>query len=348
MAADAADSVMSSGTFALDNIGKHNGYWSLFNQTDYSSSKEVMFWAAENYTTNGGNSSQDIYQGNNGSNTGLSRSLVNDYLCTDGKPIAVSTLYEGDDSLTSIVANRDPRLGQTIELPGDTLVLSTSGVPLLFSFPALLSSIPCTTGFQLYKGLNTNPSTNPNNGRNAPVPGIIYMRYAEVLLIYAEAKAELGTITQPDLDQSINLLRDRVGMPHLILNNITSDPNWEFPGLSPIINEVRRERRVELACEGFRFNDICRWAAVGTLINGALPLGAQVGQFLTDNFDPTGSPLYLQVGVNILVNSQNYISPYANVSQMASGYQFNLGRDYLLPIDQQDALLTNTQNPGWQ
>jgi starch-binding outer membrane protein, SusD/RagB family len=359
MAADAADSVISSGTFGLDNVGVYNGYWELFNQTDYSSSREIIFWAAENFTIapsgaySGGNTTQSIFQsgsGGGGGNTGLAKSMVNDYLCTDGNPIGTSPLYEGDDSLAHVVANRDPRLRQTIDLPGDTMVLNT---PVsLYTLPSLLTNPINTTGFQLYKGLNTDPKTNANNGRNGPVPGIIYMRYAEVLLTYAEARAELGTITQSDLDQSINLLRDRVGMPHLILASIAPDPNWLFPNLSPIINEVRRERRVELACEGFRFNDICRWAAAGSLIKGMMPSGAQINQYRTVNFAQPGasSPLYLVVGSNIFTNNQGYISPYANIPQVATGYKFNTNRDYLLPIDQTDMTINPNlqQNPGWQ
>ena len=84
--------------------------------------------------------------------------------------------------------------------------------------------------------------------------GIAY-RYAETLLIYAEAKATLGTITDADLELSINELRDRVGMPDLTLNVGFTDPNWPDYGytVSPVLQEIRRERRIELAGEGYRF-----------------------------------------------------------------------------------------------
>jgi hypothetical protein len=353
LAANAADSVMASGTFGLDNVGVYHGYWSLFNQTDYTSSKEIIFWGATLGSINENNAWQVVYQG--GSlrtfNTGLSKNMVDDYLCIDGKPTAASPLYKGDDSLSHVTANRDPRLSQTIFLNGDTVIVSSTG-DVVFTNPAMLaSSGSCTTGYQLYKGLNTDPYQNPNTP--SPVhntDGIIYMRYAEVLLSYAEAKAELGTITQADVDASINLLRNRVGMAHLNLGSITSDPHWIFPNLSPVINEVRRERRVELACEGFRFDDICRWAAAGTLITGWQPLGGQVNQFLTINFAPPGTgSSYPTVGSNIYVNGQGYIEPYQKTATLSSGYKFNVNRDYLLPIDQQDLNLNAqlSQNPGW-
>jgi hypothetical protein len=91
----------------------------------------------------------------------------------------------------------------------------------------------------------------------------------------------LGTLSQEDLDISINLLRDRVAMPHLVLSNITNDPNWQYPDLSPIINEVRRERLVELVSEDFRRDDLFRWAAMKYLI-GTRPIGAMADQFNND------------------------------------------------------------------
>ena len=78
---------------------------------------------------------------------------------------------------------------------------------------------------------------DPTQGTFTRSSAKIIMRYAEVLLIYAEAKAELGTITQADLDISINKLRARVNMPNLILASITTDPDWSNYGypLSPIL-----------------------------------------------------------------------------------------------------------------
>src|SRR5690606_17675126 len=93
-------------------------------------------------------------------------------------------------------------------------------------------------------------------------------RYAEVLLNYAEAKAELGTITQTDIDKSIKLLRDRVGMPNLNLAFANSNPDpyliGEYPNATKGANhgailEIRRERRIELVKEGLRYNDLMRW-----------------------------------------------------------------------------------------
>ncbi|MFT4154310.1 RagB/SusD family nutrient uptake outer membrane protein [Parafilimonas sp.] len=347
LAAEAADAVISSGTFQLDNVGEYNGYFNLFNQTDYSSSNEIMFWRAYNQTDGLITYWQNYYQfGSEGTcDDGISKSLVDAFLCTDGKPISLSSLYEGDDSLSQIVANRDPRLRQSIFMYGDTVVANESGISgsiKYFTYPALVSGDPNTTGFQIKKGLNTDYYQDSHNSTGG-TDGTIYMRYAEILLIYAEAKAELGTITQNDIDITINELRARVNMPDLTLTGIPTDPDWQFPDLSPIINEVRRERRVELACEGYRLNDLMRWAAAGSLIVNYQPLGAKENQFATVISD-------LEVGTNIYTNTDGYILPYANTSSMADGYQFNTGRDYLLPISLSQITKANgkiSQNPGW-
>ncbi len=91
-------------------------------------------------------------------------------------------------------------------------------------------------------------------------------RYAEVLLNFAEAKAELGILNnQTDLDKSINLLRKRAGMPDMTLNPPLDSKlakDFQVSGANQsLILEIRRERRVELAFEGFRFNDLMRWKA---------------------------------------------------------------------------------------
>jgi len=345
MAADAANAVISSGVYQLDNVGVSNGYFNLFNQTDYTGSKEIMFWGAYNQQAGITTYWQNYYQfGSGGTNSdGLSKSLVDDYLCTDGKPISLSPLYKGNDSLAHQLKNRDPRLRQSVFLYGDTVISNIpGGSPIkLFTYPGLVSGTPCTTGFQIRKGLNTDYFQDSHNGPGG-TDGVIYMRYAEILLIYAEARAELGTLTQGDVDITINKLRDRVKMPHLNIASITTDPNWLFPALSPVINEVRRERRIELACEGYRLNDVLRWAAAPTVIVGKSPLGAKANQFLT--VIPA-----IKIGSNLFVNADGYIAPYGNVSSMASGYQFNINRDYLLPIPVQETVVNPAikQNPGW-
>ncbi len=215
-----------------------------------------------------------------------------------------------------------------------------------FSKPSLdgVGQFRATTGYCMYKGANTEYSQQTGAGGWM---GSIIFRYTEALLIYAEAKAELGTITQADIDITINEIRDRVGMIHMDLNNITTDPDWDFPELSPAINEIRRERRIELAFESMRWDDLARWRA-HRLITNQRPRGIRyIGSNLEGtyyNFD--GDPSIV-VGENLFVDGQGLIDPYQVI--LPNGFGFDPERDYLSPIPSDEITLNENlvQNPGW-
>ena len=121
-------------------------------------------------------------------------------------------------------------------------------------------------GYQQTKFI-VNDKNADTNGSDVDLP---VFRYAEVLLNFAEAKAELGTITQDDIDRSIKLLRNRVNMPNLKLADANSNPDailetpeYGYPNVDKgankgVILEIRRERTIELAFEGLRYNDLMR------------------------------------------------------------------------------------------
>ena len=153
--------------------------------------------------------------------------------------------------------DRDPRLAQSIRTPGYTRIGETTVLP-----PDLSVTV---TGYQPIKFVQEPTASggqvdrNDRNTNDLPV-----YRYAEVLLNYAEAKAELGTLTDADWANTVGVLRARAG----ITGGLSAKPtkvdayfqqNY-FPNISdPVILEVRRERSVELALEGFRFTDLKRW-----------------------------------------------------------------------------------------
>lgn len=337
-AADAAKAVIDAGYYSLYNNGGPKTYWDLFNQFDYSSINEVIFW--KQYSQEDGVDHRvGHYIPQTGAGTGVTKSLVDSYLDTNGDPISISALYSSsqESSLSTIVNNRDPRLAQTICTPGD-LITERSALPdIIFDFPAFRNNNETvnTTGYQIYKG----GSTDEDERYNSTIGSIIF-RYAEVLLNYAEAKAELGTLSQADLDISVNLLRARVGMPAMTTTPVV-DPNKAFSGLSDLINEVRRERRVELALEGRRGDDLMRWAAheqfVGKRLEGFKIVGSDMEAEFAD-----------LIGSSILVNGNGYIDPYMNI--IPNGFDFKPNRDYLSSIPQEEIVLSNgnlTQNPGW-
>ena len=356
-AVEAAEKLMmmaaETGYPALDNVGQVDGYWNLFNQKDYAGSKEVLFWrkyqADPEYLSHRWNAISYT-----GAGVGITKRLVDLYLCSDGRPTHLASgarnpLYQGDEDLIKVTTNRDPRLNQTLCVPDG---LHYRWKPdTYFETPSVSNSVSdwstiCVTGFQMYKGHSADRTEYDALSRRGTT-GCIYFRYAEVLLIYAEAKAELGTITQNDIDRTINALRTRVGMTNGLLNiaNITTDPNWLFPttgpaAVSPLIQEIRRERTVELACEGFRVDDIFRWAAAEELIVGYQPKGAKLAQW----------PTLIPNNTHLRVDAQGYMDPFYQYIPARNGYQFKIQRDYLQAIPTNELTINPSlrpQNPGW-
>lgn len=349
LAAEAAEELMEMGTVNLFVGAPDKEYWSLFNQLDYDGISEVLLW--KKYDVALGISHRiGQYLPNAGGGTGISKSLADDYLCTDGNPISISPLFMGYDSIDLEAQNRDPRFAQSIFLPGDYQVINSPGGTgdLQFIKPPIdqVTQWRATTGYCLYKGVN------PDYGQHQPSGGwmgAIIFRYAEALLIFAEAKAELGTLTQNDLDNSVNLLRDRVGMIHMDLSNIPVDPDRDFPGISPLIEEIRRERRIELAFEGLRWDDLARWKADHLIVNKRILGIKYIGSNLEGTYyaiDGSGNPSII-IGENLFVDEDGFIDLYQ--SRLPDGFGFNPGRDYLSPIPSDELTLNGNldQNPGW-
>lgn len=335
IARDAANEVMDGGLYEIYSSGDPSiDYAHLFGQNDYSANPEVMFWKKWNKDLGLVRWTPSIW----GMGMGVTKELVDSYLSIDGLPIAVSPLYTGDATLLNAVKNRDPRLAQSIWVPGDYMNILATGDTTIFEKADInqTGSYLNVTGYQLKKYSNMWGDNLKLNYYQSEIGSIIF-RYAEVLLNYAEARAELGEITQMDLDLTINKLRDRVGIPHLSLGSITPDTNWDYPLLSPIINEVRRERRVELSFEGLRLDDLLRWRAHSIFVNKR-SLGAKFVQ--TDY--PT-----MVIGTNIYVNTNGYID--AHQKSLPAGYGFKPERDYLSAIPTSELTLNKnyTQNPGW-
>ncbi len=349
-AVEAAREVMNSGYYGLYSTGDpEHDYFNLFVQTDYSDNKEVLFW--KKYDLN-----LDMRHFHNTEThrfffgAGITKSLADDYLCKDGLPISLSPQFKGYDSLMVERENRDPRFTQTIYTRGDPWLIKDGDTSKIFykSGLNLPSKVHCKTGYQIRKGSDSHymQYRHPNTTATP------FFRYAEVLLNYAEAKAELGTLTQGDVDISINLLRKRVGMPDLDISNIPTDPAWHYPSLSPVINEIRRERRIELAVEGYRWDDIARWAAADELIVGKNPKGVFFVQHYWEVSDPVLDPFYddrfpLVPGDNVDLDENDFVMVFKD--KFPNGWGFDINRDYLNPIPINELTLNPSlkQNPGW-
>jgi hypothetical protein len=248
---------------------------------------------------------------------GITRSLVDDFLCTDGLPIEKSPLYQGQQNATSEFANRDPRLNGTVLKKGDKYRGGKPYIPELTSI----------TGYAIYKYFDVREQEGEPEQVNYFID-MMLIRYGEVLLNYAEATYELNeTISDEDLDISINLLRDRVQMPRLTNGFVAAN------GLN-MRDEIRRERRVELGMEGFRYDDLLRWKTAEVELPKPL-LGVRVFAAEYPGVDPST--------VNMTADSILIAEPESKRS-------FDVTKNYLWPLPLNQVALNPQleQNPNWQ
>lgn len=263
----------------------------------------------------------------NGANA-ITRNLIRMYLYTDGLPAfntdnTPSTVRSGlfvaeanETSYNTILQNRDPRLLATVFLMGE----ASYGRPWIPSI-----SVGGRTSYGVKKGY-----TNADDLSQRATVDRLLIRYAEVLLIYAEAKFELtGSISDDDLEKSVNLLRARAGMPIKLTNSFVTTN-----GLS-MREEIRRERAVELALEGFRYDDLIRWKIAET----ALPKELLGGKFFAAEWTGTNA------------NTLNLNADKILIVEPASFRSFKPERDYLYPIPLNEISLSKNnviQNPNWK
>lgn len=273
-----------------------------------------------------------------GRTKGLNRKMIELFLDKNGNV----TKPDYTTSLRSYLEDRDPRLATaSIALgdlawsyePGSTFTRDRADSLRMnyvtWNGPAFFSN--------KFGGLR--PATADADGYDVPI-----IRLAEVYLTYAEAKCELGngTISQTDLDRSVNKLRDRVDMPHLTAANI--------PAGSSMLNEIRRERTVELYQEGFRYDDVRRWKTAEVEMSQALE-GVWMGA--GSAFDKTWT--FSAPGLNkqyIYTPNDNKGYPLSTdgytIVEGASGRTFKQ-KNYLRPLPAKQIELNPnlTQNPGW-
>jgi hypothetical protein len=223
-AATAAEELINSSRYSLKQGIAGNVYCDLFSTDTYKGNPEIILAREYSATLNLGAAFSRYFTQNLRHQFGATRSLVDEYLCSDGLPISVSPVFEGKDSIQSELKNRDPRLTQTIANFG-TYNLKTGTAMGAENAPRPnipgLSGNKCPTGYRVCKWFYNNPADwdrTTNGMQAAPV-----FRYAELLLNYAEAKYELGEISQDIIDKTINAIRKRVNMPDLIIGAEPAD-----------------------------------------------------------------------------------------------------------------------------
>ncbi len=352
-AADAANKLMEGAQYSLYNAAGTDSYGALFYSVN-SLPQEVILarkfsdalqiWHNVNYYTITASYGKP----------GLDKNLVDSYLMKDGTRFTDKSNYQ-TMTFKEEVQNRDPRLSQTIRTPGYKRIGGAAPIA-----PNFGNSV---TGYQLIKFVGDVKYDNYNRSENdMPI-----FRYAEVLLNYAEAKAELGILSQADLDKSIKLIRDRVGMPNINLLQANSNPDAflakDYPNINGdmkgILLEIRRERRIELVMESFRWDDILRWKS-GQLVTRQFKgmYFPGIGRFDLDNDGKDDIWIYegdkpaasgiqlLKLGSEILLENGNKGNVIINAHIKKV---FDEKKDYLYPIPVQERQLNPnlTQNPNW-
>ena len=347
--------------------GQDKAYFTLFSQDDADKDEYILaidYSSSPRVNHDASSFTMSFGQGR----PSYTKKFVNTYLMKDGTRF---TEQAGWQTMTFIdeLKDRDPRLSQSIRNPKFTLAdnkpfpnkfaISVDGYhPIKFLQDE-------TKGYDVRVGYSSN---------DLPV-----FRYAEVLLNYAEAKAELGTLTQADIDISIKLLRDRVGMPNFDVAAANANPDPYLlsteAGYTNVtaankgaILEIRRERAIELVQEGFRIDDLVRWKAgycidqplVGIYFpgpgeydmtgNGSTDL-VLYARGTTKPADVVGVEMYEigapvnNGGIILTEGTKGNVFFHSNITLTG----FNENRDYLYPIPINERSLNRNlvQNPGW-
>lgn len=257
----------------------------------------------------------------------ITRKIANMYLCQDGLPIEKSKQFKGYAGVTDEFQNRDNRMDNTMLYHGELYWNNDGKWRTTWTDSDLASSLVANvrsgSGYQCQKWGSERQLEDYYESYDFPV-----IRYAEVLLTYAEATYELGNaIGDADLDYSLNLVRQRINpnMPKLSNAFVTAN------GLN-MREEIRRERTVELFLEGHRIDDLKRWATA-TIEMPQDQLGVQhKGTWFETNWNNPGKS----------VNSEGILVIYTDRVWSDKLYL------YPLPSDQLQLNPQLVQNPGWK
>ncbi len=355
-AAEAANEILESSPYSLA-----ADYGTLFREVDADEGEYILAIKMDQSLGCVHNATAYANMATQG-NPGFSKKFIDSFLMADGSRF---TDKEGWETMQFVdeVKDRDPRLGAIIRLPEH--VRSNSYGTYYGPVIAVTSS-----GFQFDKFV-MDQSYDIAERVNMSYNDIPVYRFGEAHLIYAEAKAELGTITQDDLDKSVNKLRERAGMPDISLSEANANPDpylcsteygyANLASLAPsnlgILLEIRRERTIELCLEdSSRWHDIVRWregkcfeqALHGMYFPGPGEYdltgdgNADLCLYATSSAPGSDSSItYMQIQ-EITIDGQNVaLSDGLVLSEGTSGYidmhrlktrSFDESRDYLYPI----------------
>lgn len=328
---DACQAVMPDYTLGTD----ITSYRATYNSETLAGNSEIIFY--KEYKKDYFGHSTINYTCTSTQLDGISKDAFDSFLFLDGK-IANNTSYDPTDAgvmkysnsdgalhlnIQSLLEVRDQRLGQII----DSVLCYKD-----HAWQRIAGGVPMTssTGYGICKFDNVAIDKNyrelgGDNYTSAPLYWL-----SVIYLNYAEAKAELGTITNEDLNNTINKLKARAGLPPITID--VADAGDNDMGVKPLIWEIRRERRCELMLDNdFRYWDLIRWHQLDKLdtnVNPDIRLGAN---FINDP----------ECGLTL---EGNYVNGYGDQKRIFDK------KHYLYPIPSGQITLNKNlgQNPGWE
>ncbi|MEZ7712886.1 RagB/SusD family nutrient uptake outer membrane protein [Segatella salivae] len=337
---NASEELRTSGKFQLNSWTPNTAgkIYTIYNSLDLSTNKEVIFY--NHYEKDVKSHGLCDFTCSSTTQSGITKDAVDAFLFKDGKPLSTTTLNKNDEarrnakghySIAHLLNNKDKRLSLLIDS-----IICFKNHGWIRNEPSPNGPLPAemtsSTGYSVYKYDNPQMELYYRTNANTNYTDIPLFWLATVLLNDAEAKAEMGTITQADLDNTVNLLQTRAELPPLTLNP-TADPANNM-GVSNLIWELRRTRRCELMCDlDYRYWDLVRWHQLDKLDSNLHPTinyGANIHQ-LTD-----------KTGLSVV---GDYLKATSSTRSFNSKY-------YQYPIPSNELELNKKegmkQNPGWE
>ena len=337
---NASEELRTSGKFQLNSWTPNTAgkIYTIYNSLDLSTNKEVIFY--NHYEKDVKSHGLCDFTCSSTTQSGITKDAVDAFLFKDGKPLSTTTLNKNDEarrnakghySIAHLLNNKDKRLSLLIDS-----IICFKNHGWIRNEPSPNGPLPAemtsSTGYSVYKYDNPQMELYYRTNANTNYTDIPLFWLATVLLNDAEAKAEMGTITQADLDNTVNLLQTRAELPPLTLNP-TADPANNM-GVSNLIWELRRTRRCELMCDlDYRYWDLVRWHQLDKLDSNLHPTinyGANIHQ-LTD-----------KTGLSVV---GDYLKATSSTRSFNSKY-------YQYPIPSNELELNEKegmkQNPGWE
>lgn len=350
----ASEQIMNSGAFSLVSGDETKAYRSLFTSEKLQTNEVIWGRVFSKNLSLFHDLSWVYYSPTYGNKVSLTKAFVNSYLMKDGTAFTNKGNYK-TIPFTEEFKDRDSRLSQTVISP--TYSMTNNGVTALYPPNWLVTR----TGYHPIKFSLDNNADNVLS-RSASWNSLPIIRYAEVLLNYAEAKAELGQLGLAEWNRSITLLRNRAGVASIYPTSADSYLlNYYQNSISDrFLLEVRRERGIELCLEmGLRWDDLMRWH-LGDLLSSSV--NPWTGMYIANRNVPLDlngdGTIDFEVGTTesvktIVVNSSNANQTFSINSE--NNLQWNYQRvwgeyKYLRPIPT-EALIRNgnlLQNYLWE